>query len=81
MRERNVLVFDHVLQTHKQASHVNAEGKSEAYLNLAFHRDGEENNEIHDKDRPKHWHVKSIETRAYHCNQNGFQCAVPVRNK
>lgn len=46
-------------------------------LYLAFHCDGEEDDEVHDEDGPEDWHVEGIEARTDHAHDDGLPCTVP----
>lgn len=42
-------------------------------LDLSFHGDAEEHDEVHDQDGPEHGHIEGFEERAYHGDNNAFR--------
>ena len=49
----------------------------EHILNLTFHGNDKEDNEIDDQDRPKHWDVKDTEQGHGESNRKGLGAAPP----
>lgn len=46
-------------------------------LDLTLHGDAEEHDEIHNKDRPEHWHIEGFEECANHSNDDAFRRRMP----
>lgn len=53
--------------------------KSCLYLDLPFHSDAEEHDEVHYKYWPEHWHIKGIKKRANHGDDDAFRRRMPAK--
>lgn len=47
------------------------------YLDLPFHGDAEEHDEVHYKYRPEHWHIEGIKKCANHGDDDAFCRRMP----
>lgn len=50
------------------------------YKDLFFHGQCEENEEVHDKDRPENRDVECLKAGARHCHQNSTKSTVPTQH-
>ena len=49
-----------------------------SYLDLSFHCDGEEDDEVDNEDGPEDGNVERVKERTNGCYDDGLHCTVPV---